>query len=633
MNSLYLSHHPTASRAFALAVFRELRARGLDAWLTLDRADNLALGLARAADVLVCIVSPASAATLAQGGRQALELAQALDTGQPVLGLFIYGTSPFDPALQAAPEPVRMALQAAPVVAPPLTDDDALGAGLDHLHGQLIAFFENAPTDLRDAAPAAAANSLQRALRLAAPTQEALLAEAWFNRALLAADLPGRLAALDRALALQPDWPEVRYQRGMLRLRAGDASGARDDFDAAAGTVDEARLWLLRGQARRQLDDLAGAVEDFTRALDRQPDLVLAYSGRGLCRRALGDFAGALADFDAVLRLEAPSAAVYINRGLTHKALAQGIPSGDSRSHLEAARDDYDAALALDPQSAVALNNRGVVRLQLGDVPGAIADLDAALARDPAYESARRNRAAAEHALREAAAAEDRAAAETQVSLALALAKGGLFQDAIAALAEALTLYPDSAAAYHARARLRAATGDRDGALDDFARTLELEPNSALAFADRAELHMANGQLDMAARDFSRAIRAAPDNAHFQFRRGLVRAEAGDYPRAIEDFTGAIDRGGQLAASYYHRGLAHAALREFDAAIADYNSALVFDPEMSDAYLNRGLARAARPDAASRRAAIEDLKLYQVQSTGEDRAEVERILRKLEKQK
>ena len=76
-----------------------------------------------------------------------------------------------------------------------------------------------------------------------------------------------------------------------------------------------------------------------------------------------------------------------------------------------------------------------------------------------------------------------------------------------------------------------------------------------------------------------------------------------------------------------------AALGEFDAAIADYNSALVFDPEMAEAYLNRGLARAAHTDSASRRAAIEDLKLYQVQSSGEDRAEVDRILRKLESQR
>ena len=633
MNSLYLSYHPTASRAFALAVFRELRARGLNALLTLDGSDDDALALARAADVLVCVVSPASAPALAKGGRQALELVQALNRGQPVLGLYVYGASPADRALQSAPEAIRTALQAMPVIAPPLTDDDALATGLDHLHGQLIMWFENTPGDDAADPPLAAAEAAQRALRLAAPDHEALLAEAWYNRAQMARDPADRLSALDHVLDLNPAWPEAHYERAMLRLRTGDAAGACDDLDAAAVALDDPRLWLLRGQARRQVGDLAGAADDFGRAVERDPSLATAWTGRGLCRRALGDLTGALADFDVALQLEVASASLYINRGLTHKAMAHELPSDEARSFLEAARDDYDAALALEPGSAVALNNRGVVRLQLGDVPGAIGDLDAALERNPTYESARRNRAAAEQALRSAAAAEHRAAAETQVSLALALASGGLFEDALSALAEALTLDPESAPAYHARARLRAASGDRDGALADFARTLELEPASALAYADRAELHLVSGHLDMAARDFSRAIRAAPDNAHFQMRRGLVRSEAGDYARAIEDFSGAIDRGGRLGAAYYHRGLAHAALREFDAAIADYNAALAFEPDLAEAYLNRGLARAARPDAASRRAAIEDLKLYQVQSTGEDRTEVERILHKLEHQR
>lgn len=632
MNSLYLSHHAAASRSFALTVFRDLRARGMDALLAVDENDDAALALARSAGVLVCIVTPAAALELARGSRQASELVQALELGQPVLGLFAYGAAPGDAVLKTAPESVRALLQATPVVTPPLTGEGALEDGLDYLHGQLTVLFENSAG--RGVLPAAVENgSAQRLLRMPVPSTEALLAEAWYNRALTATNSTIRLDALNHVLDLNPDWPQAHFERGTLRLRAGDAAGARDDFDAAASSLDETRLWLLRGQARRQLGDMPGAAEDFGQAIERDPAHTPAWIGRGLCRRTLGDLNGALGDFDMALQLGPASASLYINRGLTHKALAQNQPSDEGRRFLEAARDDYDAALNMEPGSPVALNNRGVVRLQLGDVPGAIGDLDAALERDPAYESARRNRAAAEQALRSAAAAENRAAAETRVSLALALASGGLFDNAIETIAEALELDPNSAAAYHARARLRAAQGDTEGALEDFAHTLELEPESALAYADRAELHLANSELDKASRDFSRAIRAAPDNAHYQMRRGLVRSEAGDYARAVEDFSGAIDRGAPLGAAYYHRGLAHAALSEFDEAIADYNAALALEPDLAEAYLNRGLARAARPDSASRRAAIEDLKLYQVQSTGEDRAEVERILLKLEGKK
>lgn len=632
MTSLYLSHHPTASRAFALTVFRDLRARGIDALLAVDDDAEAALALAGSAALLVCIVTPAAAPELARDGRQTREITQALACDQPVLGLFTYGAAPGDAGLQTAPEAIRTALRATPVLTPPLTNEDALEAGLDYLHGQLTVLLENSAEGEMPAA-AGDASSVQRAMRMPVPTFQTLLAEAWYNRALTASNPDVKLDALNHVLDLNSTWAEPRYQRGTLRLRAGDAAGALEDLNAAAVSMDDPRLWLLRGQARRQSGDPTGAAGDFGQAIERNPALAPAWVGRGLCRRATGDLNGALEDFDMALRLGPASASLFINRGLTHKALAQDRPSNEARPFLEAARADYDAALQLEPGSAVALNNRGVVRLQLGDVPGAIGDLDAALERDPAYESARRNRAAAEQALRSAAAAENRAAAETRVSLALGLASSGMFDNALETLAEALELDPNSAAAYHTRARLRAAQGDHEGALEDFARTLELEPESALAYADRGELYLANGELDKAARDFSRAIRNAPENGHFQLRRGLVRSEAGDYARAIEDFTGAIDRGAPLGIAYYHRGLAFAALGEFDAAIADYNSALVFDPDMAEAYLNRGLARAARPDAASRRAAIEDLKLYQVQSNGEDRAEVERILRKLENQR
>ena len=630
MNSLYLCYHSATSRQFTLAVLRELRARGLDSFLTLDETSDEALALAHAADIIVCIITPASTESLAHDSLQTKVLEQALMSGQPILALYTYGATPGDIGLERAPGTIRAGLRAIPVVMPPFTGDDALESGLDHLHGQLIALFENSILADGPPMPAQATETLQRALRLPAPDVEMLLAEAWYNRALIASDPGVRMAALDRVVDRAPGWPEPRFQRAQLRLRAGDPAGARDDCDVAAETLDDAQLWLCRGQARRQLGDSSGAEADFSRALERDAGLAAAWNGRGLCRRALGNLTGALSDFETAQTLEPPSAALYIQRGLTHKAMAAGRPSTEAEAFLLAALTDYDAALALDPGSSIALNNRGVLRLQLGDVPGAIADLDQALARDPAYESARRNRAAAEQALRRAAAAEARAAAETRVSLALGLASAGMFDQALDTLTEALELDPESAAAYHARARLRAARGERDAALEDFAKTLELEPTSALAYADRGEMYLASGELDKASRDFSRAIRAAPENAHFQFRRGLVRSEAGDYARAIEDFSGAIERGGQLGLAYYHRGLAHAALGKFDDAIADYNAALAFDPALAEAYLNRGLARAARKDDASRRAAIEDLKHYQVQSTGEDRAEVDRILRTLE---
>jgi tetratricopeptide (TPR) repeat protein len=634
MNSVTIGYHPSASRVFALAIFRDLRARGVDGTLVLNGTDDEALAFAAAADVFLCIVTPASLGALHDHSRLARQLAQALALGQPVLGLYAYGVNPAHKALNVLPQAMSAALRSNAVVTPPAFEPDAFADSLDHLHGQLIALFENSETG-RAAAPGIARLQEQsrHALRLPPPGRDALLADAWLNRALTTSDPARKLQALDKTLQLAPERADARLERAVLRLHGGDPVGAVEDFDAAATEDHDPRFYVLRGQARRQSGDAEGAAGDFGVALQRDPTLAAAWSGRGLCRRALGDLAGAIEDFDAALRHTKPSAPLFINRGLTRRALAQQLPSGQANALLEAARADYDAALALDPHSAIALNNRGVVRLQLGDVTGAIADLDAALERAPEYTSARRNRSAAEDALRSAATAEARSAAETRISLALALAHGGLMDSALSELGEALELDPASANAFHTRARLRAALGDRDGAFADFEHAIEIDPANALTYADRAEVYMAGGQWDRAARDFTRAIRAAPGNAHFLLRRGIVRAETADYERAIEDFDASLERDDAQAAAFYHRGIAHAALNQFHAAIADYNAALRLQPDMAEAYLNRGLAHAALRQPAETRAAIEDLQLYMVQSSGDDRAEVELILRALQKQR
>lgn len=632
MNTVYIGYHANASRAFALAIFRDLRARGVDALLLANGGDEAALERARAADVLLCVITPASAAELHEGGRPSHELEQALALGQPVLGLFAYGANLANKAIITLAPEMRAALQSNAVVTPPAFEPDTFTASLDHLHGQLIALFENHPA--RDISPqdvARAQEDARQALRLTPPGPDALLAEAWLNRALTATSPEKKLQALDKVLALAPERTDARVERAVLRLHRGDPKGAADDFDAVTADDHDPRFYVLRGQARRQSGDSHGAASDFGLAIERDPSLAAAYSGRGLCRRALGDLAGALEDFSTTLTLATPTAPILINRGLTRRALAQELPSAEAQPLLEAARGDYDAALALEPNSVIALNNRGVVRLQLGDVTGAIADLDAALERAPEYTSAQRNRTAAEEALRRAATAEARSAAETHISLALALAHGGLMENALTELGEALALDPSSASAFHTRARLRAVLGDREGALEDFAQTLTLEPGNALAFADRAEIYLAADQWDRAARDFTRAIRAAPGNAHYLLRRGITRSETADYERAIEDFSASLERDNRLAATYYHRGLAYAALKNFPAAIADYNAALKQQPDMADAYLNRGLAQAALRQPEATRAAIEDLQHYLVQSGTDDRAEVERILRVLQR--
>ena len=126
-----------------------------------------------------------------------------------------------------------------------------------------------------------------------------------------------------------------------------------------------AREYNSRGNGRQAKGDLDGAIADFTKAIEINPDYAIAYNNRGQALRAKGDLAGAIADFSTAIELTPNFAAAFANRGAAKRA----------NHDLEGAIADCTKAIGLDPQSASAYSNRGYARKASGDTAGAAADL------------------------------------------------------------------------------------------------------------------------------------------------------------------------------------------------------------------------------------------------------------------
>lgn len=62
--------------------------------------------------------------------------------------------------------------------------------------------------------------------------------------------------------------------------------------------------FLERGLRRQSEGDHDGAIEDFTKAIELNPNLTKAYAGRGVSREAKGDGGGAKADYSKMLQIE-----------------------------------------------------------------------------------------------------------------------------------------------------------------------------------------------------------------------------------------------------------------------------------------------------------------------------------------
>ncbi|MFI5972657.1 tetratricopeptide repeat protein [Streptomyces sp. NPDC051452] len=183
------------------------------------------------------------------------------------------------------------------------------------------------------------------------------------------------LADYSRALSLSPPFPEIYYNRGDLRLTEGDVAGALADFsyvieqdpqfvdayvnragihleagntaaalaDARTGLRfddDNAYLHTAVGQALAEEGELGEAEAAYDRAVEADPTLVSALSGRAAVRYEAGNRREALDDLCRAVELAPKDAALRYNRAFLYQE--------DGRR--QEALDDLELAAVLDPE-------------------------------------------------------------------------------------------------------------------------------------------------------------------------------------------------------------------------------------------------------------------------------------------
>ncbi len=94
-----------------------------------------------------------------------------------------------------------------------------------------------------------------------------------------------------------------------------------------------------RGNAKQNLGDLKGVIQDHNKALELKPDYAYAFSNRGVAKADLGNLKGAIKDYNKAIELKPDDAFAFYNRGLAKYCL------GD----LEGAKRDSERAHELNP--------------------------------------------------------------------------------------------------------------------------------------------------------------------------------------------------------------------------------------------------------------------------------------------
>jgi tetratricopeptide (TPR) repeat protein len=225
--------------------------------------------------------------------------------------------------------------------------------------------------------------------------------------------------------------------------------------------------------------------------------------------------------------------------------------------------ETYEVVLDDSSTSAGDFNNRGVIRMQDGDIKGAIADFLEAVERNP----------------KEAGYLEN---------LAWAQAGAGQFADAAKTLGQAIAIRPNDPELYWKRGTIAGRMGNHPAAVDDFTQALSIDPKLAKAYRDRGWSRVILRDWKASIADSTEAIKLTPGDALAYENRAAALAGAGDWKAAVEDYTRALDRNPHDHELYVMRADARTNANDLSGASADLDRAIQIHPDSARAYRLRG---------------------------------------------
>jgi len=400
-----------------------------------------------------------------------------------------------------------------------------------------------------------------------------------------------------------------------------------DQLDEASGVLELAlaaapgmgQPYVLKGMIYEKEGQLVKAEDEFTRALNFEPQSVSALEMRANVRIKQGKPIKALEDTSALIRLSPDKPEAFLTRARIHVKLKE----------YQAALDDYLHVESLRPDDASVVKERVLVFFQTDNAQKALEVLSSLSARHPEDVEALalmarayillKNVPEAERILKQALA-KNASYAPAYLYNGLALARKKDVDGALANLKRAIDLEPTLVEAYKERARIflslkenvRAATDltaaanldpgdgeipalrgltcmDRmlyDAAVADFTRALEATPGDSRILYDRAVAYILKDEQEAALKDLEAVLLVKPNAARALCMRGIIYYHLGKIIEAGQDFQRAVDAAPYDPLLWNNRGFFLYKTNDHKAALACFNQALQLNPDYKSAQHN-----------------------------------------------
>ena len=453
------------------------------------------------------------------------------------------------------------------------------------------------------------------------------------------------LKELDRALEMDPDLGEARFERGILRVQeylalktvafqtalalrgelaappaaaeleeanpelTGIKDKAREDLSAKVGRSSyfrEVDGIFGKAQLARVTGDRKEASRLFKRVLQMEPSYVSALVSLTDIATERAEFAEAVDLATRAITLHRGLGPAYLSRSDAHLQRARANPVEPATPRwLEAALKDAQDALAMGEDTSFAHYTLGNAQRLMGDIERALESYTKALETDPRSANILSNRGAmhAELGNHQAAAADFRKALESnpnlpeaRTNLGISLMDAGDLQGALKEHDFALKLNPNLAYVYVNRSHVLIRKGEFDRAKEDLEKALELQPGTSQAHYNLGVIYTRLKKFDDALREYDEAIRLKGNRADYYANRGHAKSSLGDLDGAIRDATEAIKLQPAYPVAFINRGDARRRKGDFAGALADFEEAIRLQPRNWLALYGRAKTKSGRGD-------------------------------------
>ncbi len=197
-------------------------------------------------------------------------------------------------------------------------------------------------------------------------------------------DYGNAITSWEKVLAINPDYHEAWYNRGVALSALGRKEEAIQSYDKAVDIKpDYHEAWNNRGVALSNLGRREEAVQSYDKAVDIKLDLHDAWYNRAVGLAALGRNEEAVQSYDRAVALKLDFHDAWYNRG---KALCD-------LGRKEEAVQSYDKAVDIKPDDQEAWYNRGVTLYDSGLYEEALHSYNQALQIQPDFADAYYNKA------------------------------------------------------------------------------------------------------------------------------------------------------------------------------------------------------------------------------------------------